>query len=213
MSLRDRREILGGLSLLILPRASIAAETRSSADDAALVETARAYLRSLSSAMGRFVQTDPRGAVSTGTFYLQRPGKARFEYDPPSPLVIASNGFRVAVVNRRLKTIQAYPLAATPLGLLLSREIRIDRGVAIGAVTRRRGGFSIVARDANHRHQGEITLDFTGPPPALAGWTIIDPQGAPTKVRLIDFAPSKHFPGALFELGDPEAPQPTTAPG
>jgi outer membrane lipoprotein-sorting protein len=172
-------------------------------EDQALVARARAYLMSLSSGMGRFTQTDPRGQESGGTFYLQRPGRARFAYDPPSGLVIASNGYRVAVLNNRLKTLDAYPIGATPLGLLLSRDIRIDKGVAIGKVTRFAGGFSILATDAGKRGQGSITLDFADKPIALTGWTVTDAQGGKTRVRLADFGPSRRFPSSLFELKPP----------
>ncbi|HEY2177701.1 MAG TPA: outer-membrane lipoprotein carrier protein LolA [Caulobacteraceae bacterium] len=178
------------------------------APDQALVERARDYLRGLSSAMGRFTQTDPRGHVATGTFYLRRPGRARFEYDPPSGLVVASNGFRVAVLDRRLGTLDAYPLGATPLGILLSRDIRIDKGVMIGSVSRRAGGFSIVAYDAGKRGQGQISLDFTENPLVLAGWTITDARGGLTRVKLVNFAPGKAMPNRFFEL----APTPAAKP-
>jgi len=179
-------------------------------DDQALVERARDYLRGLSSAMGRFTQTDAGGRVSTGTFYLRRPGRARFEYDPPSGLVVASNGFRVAVQNRRLGTLDAYPLAATPLGVLLSRDIRIDKAVEIGAVKRRPGGFSILARQASKKNEGQIALEFRDAPIALAGWTITDPQGGATRVVLADFGPSKSLPNSFFELAPASGPAPKT---
>jgi len=171
-----------------------------SADDQSLLERARTYLLGLTSAMGRFTQTDPRGHVTTGTFYLRRPGRARFEYDPPSGLVVASNGFRVAVLNRRLGTLDAYPLGATPLGVLLSRDIRIDKNVEVGAVKRRPGGFEIVARQASKRNEGEISLDFNDAPTALAGWAITDAQGGVTRVKLADFGLSKAMPNWYFEL-------------
>jgi outer membrane lipoprotein-sorting protein len=179
-----------------------------SGDDLALVERARDYLMRISSAKGRFTQTDPAGHVSTGVFYLRRPGRARFEYDPPSGLVVASNGFRVAVLNRRLGTLDAYPLFATPLGILLSKDIRIDKDVEIGRVTRRAGGFSIVAREAKKKNEGQIAIDFTDAPLALSGWTITNPEGGATKVTLSDFGPSAAKPNAFFELAPttPRAP-------
>jgi outer membrane lipoprotein-sorting protein len=178
--------------------------------DQALVERARDYLRGLSSAMGRFTQTDPRGRVATGTFYLRRPGRARFEYDPPSGLVVASNGFRVAILDKRLGTLDAYPLGATPLGILLSRDIRIDKQVAIGSVSRSPGGFSIVAFDAGKRGRGEISLDFSDSPLALTGWTITDAQGGVTRVKLADFAASKAMPNRFFELAPETGAKPAT---
>ena len=150
--------------------------------------------------MSRFTQTDPRGRTTTGTFYLRRPGRARFEYDPPSGLVVASNGFRVAILDRRLGTLDAYPLGATPLGILLSRDIRIDKSVSIGAVSRNAGGFSIVAYDAAKRGQGQISLEFGDPPMNLAGWTITDAQGGATRVKLTDFSAGKSMPNSFFEL-------------
>jgi outer membrane lipoprotein-sorting protein len=171
-----------------------------SGDDMALVERARDYLLRISSAKGRFTQTDPAGRVSTGVVYLRRPGRARFEYDPPSGLVVASNGFRVAVLNRRLGTLDAYPLFATPLGILLSKDIRIDKDVEIGRVTRRPGGFSIIAREAKKKNEGQIAIDFSDSPLALSGWTITDPQGGATKVTLSEFGPSGAKPNGFFEL-------------
>jgi outer membrane lipoprotein-sorting protein len=176
-----------------------------SADDQALVERARDYLRAISNAMGHFTQTDPRGHVTTGTFYLRRPGRARFEYDPPSGLVLASNGFRVAVLDKRLGTLDAYPLAATPLGVLLSRDIRLDKNVDISTVRRRPDGFSINAGRAGKRREGEIALEFSLSPLALTGWSITDAQGGVTRVALTDFAPSKAMPNAFFELAPSDA--------
>jgi outer membrane lipoprotein-sorting protein len=178
-----------------------------SSDDLILVEQARDYLRGLSNAMGRFAQTDPRGRTTNGAIYLRRPGRARFEYDPPSGLVVAANGFRVAVMDRRLKTIDAYPLGATPLGILLSSDIRIDKQVAIGGVKRTAAGFSIVASRAGKRNQGQIALEFSFKPLRLMGWTITDPQGGVTRVDLLDFGPSKSMPNAFFELS-PDQPAP-----
>jgi outer membrane lipoprotein-sorting protein len=172
-------------------------------EDQALVDRAVSYLDGLTSERGRFVQTDARGEQTTGAFVLQRPGRARFDYDPPSGLVIASNGFKVTVVNRRLRTIESYPLGATPLGLFLARHIRLDRGVRVTQVDRSPGGFSIAARDGGKRNQGSIVLDFTDPPLRLAGWTVINAQGQSVRVRLTDFGPSAPLGHASFELADP----------
>ncbi|HEY1448596.1 MAG TPA: outer-membrane lipoprotein carrier protein LolA [Caulobacteraceae bacterium] len=203
--LSRRRLVVFAVSVLASPAL---AENWSglSADDQALVERARTYLLGLTNAMGRFTQTDPHGHVTNGTLYLRRPGRARFEYDPPSGLILASNGFRVAILNKQLGTLDAYPLAATPLGVLLSRDIRIDKNVEISTVRRRPGGFSINAGRTSKRREGEIALDFSLTPVALTGWSITDIQGGVTTVALSDFAPSKAWPNAFFELS------PTTAP-
>jgi hypothetical protein len=86
------------------------------------------------------------------------------------------------------------------LGVLLSRDIRIDKNVEISTVRRRPGGFSINAGRTSKRHEGEIALDFSLTPVALTGWSITDIQGGVTKVTLTDFAPSKPWPNKFFEL-------------
>ena len=176
---------------------------RSPPTTTALVQRATAYLQHLTTAKGRFIQTNPRGQTVSGTFVLQRPGKARFDYDPPSGLTIASDGHRVAVLNSRLKTIQASPLGLTPLGLFLAKDIRLDRGVTVARVTRSPGAFTVVARDAGKKAQGQIALDFTESPIALTGWTITDAGGGATRVRLTDFAPSAPRDASYFVLRDP----------
>jgi outer membrane lipoprotein-sorting protein len=181
-----------------------------SAEDSALVARAVAYLDGLTCDKGRFQQIDPRGGVTTGTFFLQRPGRARFDYDPPSGLVIASNGFKVTVVDHRLKTIQAYPLAATPLGLFLARNIRLDRGVAVTSVARTGAGFTLTARDQRHPNQGSIDMSFATDPIRLAGWTVTDSRGQSVQVRLAALTPATPQNWRFFELGDP-AREPQTA--
>ncbi len=179
------------------------ASTSLASDDSALVSKAVGYLEGLTSAKGRFEQTDSRGETTTGTFFLQRPGRARFDYDPPSGLVIASNGFKVTVVNRRLKTIESYPLGLTPLGLFLARNIRLDQGVFVSAVDRTASGFIVMAQDAHKRSQGSIALSFSNQPMRLQGWVVTNAQGQSVRVRLADLSPSPAQSWKFFELSDP----------
>ena len=155
--------------------------------DAALVQRATAYLQHIATATGRFSQTNARGQTVAGTFTIQRPGKARFDYDPPSGVIIASDGHRVAVLNTRLKTIQAAPLGMTPLGLFLAKDIRLDRGVTVTRVTHAAGAFTVTAQDTRKQTQGRIALDFAEAPLALMGWTITDAAGGATRVKLTSF--------------------------
>lgn len=209
----SRRVALACVILLAAASATGAAAasvaTPLSAEDLALAERAAAYLQSLSSERARFVQTDARGNVSQGEFWLQRPGKARFQYDPPSGIVIASDGRLVSVLNPRLKTFQSYPLGLTPLSVLLGREIRVGHGVVVSAVARSAGGFSVVARSGRKNEQGRITLDFTQSPLALTGWTITGAQGGETRVRLIDLRATSGFDQSLFELRRPAPAAPS----
>lgn len=173
------------------------------AQQQALLDKATAYIQGLSSAKGRFVQTDARGTQTQGTFYLQRPGKARFAYDPPAGLLVVSNGNNVNIFDSRLKTYESYPLSKTPLNLLLAREVRLDRGVVITDVRPLADGFTIVAQDAKRQALGKISLDFSNGPIALMGWTVTDIKGGQIRVRLADFAETGGLDPKLFVLTDP----------
>jgi outer membrane lipoprotein-sorting protein len=191
------------LALAATPLAGAASAQALSAADQALVDRAVAYLESIKEAKARFVQTDARGARSTGTVYLKRPGKARFAYDPPSGLLVVSDGGNVAVQDSRLKTFDRYPLQSTPLSLFLARNIRLDRGVTVSRVTRLADGFSITARDASRKTAGQITLTFSNAPLALVGWTVTDAQGRATRVQLQGLQRASGLGSDLFILRNP----------
>ncbi|RRN62535.1 outer-membrane lipoprotein carrier protein LolA [Caulobacter sp. 602-1] len=173
------------------------------AEQKALLDKATAYIQGLGSAKGRFVQTDARGTQTQGAFYMQRPGKARFAYDPPAGLLVVSNGNNVNIFDSRLKTYESYPLSKTPLNLLLAREVRLDRGVIITDIRPLADGFTIVAQDAKRQALGRISMDFSNSPVGLMGWTVTDIKGGQIRVRLIDFAETSALDPKLFVLTDP----------
>ena len=209
-----RRALLAALPALALPALALPARalalaapaaTALPAEDQALVDRAVAYLQGLTAAQGRFTQTDARGLRTQGALYLQRPGKARFEYDAPSSLLVVSDGAVVAVADRRLKTVNRYPLGTTPLALFLAREIRLDRGVTVTRVARMADGFSITARDGKRETKGQITLDFTDGPIALDGWTVTDARNAAVRVSLTGLSRASGLDPALFRAPFPPA--------
>jgi outer membrane lipoprotein-sorting protein len=179
-----------------------------SADDQALVDKAVAYLQGLTEARGRFTQSDGRSAPTQGELFLKRPGKARFAYDPPSGLLVVSDGGRVIVQDKRLDTFTAYPLGATPLSLFLAKTIRLDKGVQVTRVSRAADGFSITARDGKKETAGQIALSFTDNPMALVGWTVTDAQGRGTQVRISGLQRASGLDPALFVLKNPHPTKP-----
>ena len=180
-----------GLGLAVPAKARPAGLTP---EQAGRVQMANAYLTDLRSVQGRFNQVDAQGVETSGTLWLRRPGKARFQYDAPADLLVVSDGSNVMVNDRRLKTFDQYPLWATPLGLLLAKQVRLDKGVEITAVTDTADGFTVTARDSRRRTEGSITLRFTTAPITLAGWTVTDGQGQRTQVAI----------GPLHGIADPD---------
>ncbi len=180
-----------------------------SVQDRALVDQASAYLEGLNQARGRFVQTDPRGSQTRGDLYLQRPGKMRFEYDPPQGLLVVSDGYNVSVADSRLKTFEKYPLGATPLALLLARHVSLDKGVVIDQVSRSADGFSITAHDGRKQAEGRIRLVFSTTPLTLKSWTVTDAQGQSTRIDISEFKSVIGLSASLFQLKDPRILPPT----
>ena len=205
MTTRRRLLALAAATAALLPLSAVAASPPAalSAQDQALVDKAVAYLQGLGEARGRFVQTDARGATSQGELFLKRPGKARFAYDPPSGLLVVSDGGAVAIADSRLKTFDSYPLAATPLSLFLAKTIRLDRGVQVTRVAKMSDGFAITARDGGKETAGQITLTFKDNPMTLAGWTLLDAQGRSTQVTISGLERASGLAPGLFVLKDP----------
>jgi outer membrane lipoprotein-sorting protein len=198
-----------GLAACALASApSLAAPPPLSPEDKALVDQATAYLQDLGEVKGRFAQTDSRGAVTHGELYLKRPGRARFAYDPPSGLLVVSDGANVSVFDPRLRSFNRYPLKYTPLSLFLARQIRLDRGVVVTHVTHFSNGFGLTARDGRHEAQGQITLTFATDPFRLSDWTMTDARGQTTRVQLTSLQPTSGTDPALFVLRDPRGVAP-----
>ncbi len=178
------------------------------ADDKARIAKATAYLQALGTASGRFQQTDFRGRVTQGNWFLARPGKMRFEYDPPSSLLIVSDGNQVKMWDPRLQSLDSYPLSETPLSLFLARQIRFDLGVIITQVTSNGTGFTLKARDRRKQVEGFVTLGFNQAPDgsvALREWTVVDQQGRPTTVQLTTFKRDAGAPVDSFVLNKPQS--------
>ena len=172
-------------------------------DQRKLVEQAAAYLQGLKTAKGRFTQTNSRGASSSGTIYLNRPGKARFEYDPQYQMLVVADGKTVAIYDRRLKTFDRYPLGATPLGIFLGRRIDLSQDVRVTGISKSATGFGVTLVDPHGNSDGKLVLEFTNQPVGLFGWTVVDQQGVETKVRMVDLTPTDNLDPALFVLADP----------
>lgn len=203
MTQTRRALIFTAAAAALLPAVPALAQSALSAADRARVDRAVAYLQGLTSVRGRFTETSARGRAQQGDYYLQRPGRARFEYDAPSRLLVVSDGSNVKRYDPRLNTFQQVPLGQTPLSLFLARQIRVDQGVRVEDVRDVPGGFAIVARDARRPRDGQIILTFAESPMRLREWTIVDAQGGRTRVQLNSLESAGSLNRDLFVLRDP----------
>jgi outer membrane lipoprotein-sorting protein len=165
-----------------------------------------AYLNSIRTLQGGFVQIGPDGQIDQGRFYLEKPGRIRFEYRPPNPILIVADGRTVAVAKSKLKTVDRYPLSSTPLGLILSDSIDLRHDNSILAVRHEAGALIIEARTSTNRSKPNLSLVFADPELELRQWTIIDDQGLATTVALRDLEPGVTVDSQMFVLKDAKGP-------
>lgn len=169
-----------------------------------------AYLNGIHSLKARFVQIGPDGSTDPGTLYIQKPGQIRFEYDPPSPLLIVATGGRVHVKNARLNTVDSYDLSDTPLGLLLNKDVDLKANKAVMGITEQNGAVIVQARTSTNRNNSNITLVFSAPGLELRQWTVRDNQGGSTTVALQSMQAGAAIDPVLFTPPQ-KAPRQTAA--
>jgi len=211
----DRRAISGImrfslplLCLLALPptlaRAAAPAPAVEQTSDAAIVASVQNYLNGLHTLKARFLQVAPNGTLARGTAWMERPGRMRFQYDPPTPfLLVAGHGF-VLFRDTKLDQTTNIPIGQTPLGILLADHINLSGGgVAATAVRRLPGEVQVTLVRTASPSEGSLTLSFATDPLALRQWTVTDAQRQRTTVTLYDVQLGGTFAPALF---NPNAP-------
>ncbi|MEM9618559.1 MAG: outer membrane lipoprotein carrier protein LolA [Pseudomonadota bacterium] len=169
--------------------------------DEAVVERLVGYLEGLDTLAGDFTQIAPSGAISSGRFYLRRPGLLRFEYDPPTPLLIVANGGLVYVRDEALETTDSYPVGKTPLKFLLRK--RIDRDDAnVVAVDRGVDTVAVTLASNEEETEGELTIIARAPEMTLTRWIVRDLQNGITVVTLDNVEEGVRLANRLFQTPD-----------
>ncbi|VIO66915.1 outer membrane lipoprotein carrier protein LolA [Bradyrhizobium ivorense] len=160
-----------------------------------------AYLSSLQTMVGNFVQVGPDGTKTKGDFYIQKPGKVRFEYEEPSPIEIIADGSSVAVRDRRLATQDIYPLSQTPLRYLLSDRIDLMKDTNVISVTADDVFVSITIEEKQALVGTSRFLLMVGAKDGkLKQWTVTDPQGYDTTVAVYNLDVNQKPDPALFKI-------------
>jgi outer membrane lipoprotein-sorting protein len=172
----------------------------------AVLGRASAALNAFRMAQGRFTQTAPNGARTNGGFWLQRPGKVRFEYDAPSPLLIVANGTTVAIQDRSLRTTDRVPLNTTPLQFILKSQTNLEADARVTRVARIGDTTRISLRDRSGRTEGELTLIFNGAAMTLTQWIVTDGSGGTTTVALSGITQPGRIDPRQFILPDTADP-------
>ena len=159
------------------------------------------YLSSLQTLVGNFVQVGPDGSKTKGDFYIQKPGKVRFEYEAPSPIAIIADGSSVAVRDRKLATQDIYPLSQTPLRFLLSDRIDLLKDTNVVSVTADDVFISVTIEEKQALiGTSRLMLMVGAKDGQLKQWTVTDPQGYDTTVAVYNLDSSRKVDPGLFKI-------------
>jgi outer membrane lipoprotein-sorting protein len=195
------RSLVIAALLVVLSATAGRAAGFNAAQKAELDQLSRA-LNSIKTMKGAFVQIDPNGSLENGKFWIEKPGRVRFAYSPPSDTLIVSNGVTVAVKNTKLNTVDRYPLVSTPLDLVLSNKLDLASNPNIVAVSREGSSLIVKARSTDKKVSGMVTLVFSDPGYELRQWTVLDPQGLKTTIALQNVEVAVQLKPSLFVLND-----------
>lgn len=194
-------------TLLALPPALLAApalaQRAAPPVRAAEITRAEAYLNSLTTLRARFLQVAENGAAAEGTALIWRPGRMRFDYDPPEPTLIVAWEGQVMHYDRELNSPSIVPASQTPLAVLLRPRIALSGDVAVGEVERTGGFLRLTLRRTGAEAEGSLTLVLAENPLALRQWQVVDAQRARTTVTLSQVETGVTLDPRLFAFNDP----------
>jgi outer membrane lipoprotein-sorting protein len=201
-----RRALLILSSALLASLASARAQPRfeltpQDRTDLARIET---YLDGLRTLKAHFLQVAPSGAITQGTVWLERPGRMRFQYDPPSPLLLVAGHGLVVFHDSSLNQTSNILLSQTPLGILLADKVTLSGDVTVTGLARQPGQLQVSLVRTASPSDGTLTLVFADPPLALRQWTVLDAQHKETRVTLYNVELGGSFDPELFNVAKPQ---------
>lgn len=181
--------VMPGFQLLASAQAAVPPTAQKIAD----------HFSSVKSMSGEFVQFGPNNQQTGGKFFLERPGKIRFNYDGKSNFRVISDGKSVAILNKRLNTSDLYPLSKTPLKLLLDNRIDLSGG-RVKSIKEESDLTTIQLADKSVFGNSKITMMFDPKSYDLRQWTITDAQGKDTTVMIYNTKEGVSFPPDTFAI-------------
>lgn len=202
----NRRALLTSVVAASLAFGGIATRAQPvSPQDSTDIARIEAYLNGLKSLKAHFFQVAGDGQISQGIAWLSRPGKMRFQYEPPAPfLMIASHGV-LTFHNSALQQTSNIPLSRTPLGILLADNVVLSGAVTVTAIQRLPGQLQVTLVHTDSPGDGTLTLIFADQPLALRQWVVVNSQRRETHVTLSDVQQGLSFDPQLFEQISPPA--------
>ena len=162
------------------------------------------YLQDLGSARARFVQTTHDGTQLVGTFYLQRPGKLRFEYDPPIDDFVVADGLFIYFYDAELGEQTNAPIGQTLADFFLRKNLKLEGDIEVKNIKKGGGYLQVELIQTADPEAGSLTLGFKEEPFELNKWRVVDGQGLITEIELFYFKEGIKHAKNLFVYKDPK---------
>ena len=199
------------LAAILTGSAAFAAKAAElSSDQAAAVQKISQYFNSMRTLQGEFTQISPKGNVSSSVFFISKPGKLRFEYAPPNPFIIVSDGTWLVVRNKSKNQADQYPLSKTPLRLMLSKNVDLLQQAIIMKVETFDNLTTVTLEDRDQLVAGHLVLVYDNTKNALHQWAVVDGQGRRTTVSLNKIVAGVAADPRLFKVKLPDRNQSKT---
>lgn len=185
---------------LLAPLAALVLSLPAHAEKIGLGDLNR-YLNGLTTLQAPFTQVNADGTISTGRLFIKRPGRVRFEYDPPDRSLVMAGGGQVAIFDAKSnQPPEQYPLSRTPLSLILDENVDLPRAKMVVGHVEQEATTRLAVQDPAHPEYGTIELVFTPDPVELRQWVITDDLGSQTTVILGEMQKGGDLPPSLFSI-------------
>jgi outer membrane lipoprotein-sorting protein len=194
-----RRSLLATIALAPLA-ACQSLPTQGTSGSTAEINRVQAYLNGIKTLQARFVQVGPDGTRSEGTLWMDRPGRLRLQYAPPTPLTLVAAHGTVLIYNASNQGTTTMPLAHTPLSILLQPTITLSGSVTVTQVQSAPSSLAITTVRTSAPRQGALTLLFSRPPRTLRSIRVVDAEGHVTELTLLALRPNVPVNPAVFQL-------------
>lgn len=210
----SRRGLIQNLGLLALaapllrplPAGAAAPSVRPAAltpEQQADLQHIQDYLNGIRTLASRFQQYSGDGGVAEGQLYLSRPGRMRFEYDPPVPILLVADGRDIHYYDKEIQQVSDLRVNDTPAGFLLRDTITLAGDVTVTRFEHHPGVMLVTVLETKEPGQGSVTLVLDDKPLQLRQWTVVDPQQKAVTITLTDPHYGAAIDPKLFYWTDP----------